>query len=718
MYKKTLCSAFFAVSLLLSAGEVFQNPSFENDKIEFTLTRMDGPFKRIPAKTADSRYSSGFDTERFHRGKRSFKVSTTYAQGRNYLTFAKIPCEPHKEYEFYLYYYLADQKEVNSVWCNTSFFDAKGKMVGYRNQDHQSCLPDRWHRFSVTDYAPANAVTMKVQVLFIGPQTAWIDDVAVRELPEKKFTQSAGVLLLQNNDFALYGEKSYFQIPEKGLPAGLKKGKEITLSAAGNETESFQLVLSPNRDFEDVTLAVSDLKSDKNSIASANIKIRRVEFTRNIPEANPRMEGIHADPLPEYAPVKAVKGKNCGYFLTVSVPANTPKGCYTGNITLSGGKEKLAVIPLKVNVYGFTLPEVNLLNTYFFANTSAAYNKLDGRPRKEVLHDIHTLYKELKLTGNQAYRVAEPKWKKENGRIVVTDWTPFDNSVRQHVKDYGMTSFGIPILKSLGDNSGWYKSPGRKTVKVWSRIVGAEPPATPFGGYYDEPEGLGYVIDYAKAFTEHVKKEFPELAFYYYLYDEVRGNNTVLANIIRKLTAAVPDLRIMLTVDYYGDYMPKYHTKVAAFDARNLDGTVKNFKELWLYQWDSTLDPAKTVNARLFGWRLISANASGALLWQTIYCGSGKNMFNPWQEIGKKHTNACIIYPPYQGKGGVVPSLRIMQIRDGIEDYNILKMLEMKKGRDFVTKLIAPVVPEPFTVVNNPAIMEQIRAKAAKELEK
>ncbi len=719
MYKKTVSITLFFVAAMLFSGEVFQNPSFENDKIEFKLTRMDGPFKKIPPKAEDKRYSSGFDTTRAHSGKRSFFCTATESNGRNYITYSKIPCKPHKEYEFSLWYYLSNQKDVVSVWCNTSFYNAEGKMIGYRNRDHKTSLPNRWHHFRVTEYAPANAVSMNVQVLFIGPQTVWFDDVNFRELPETKYLKTAGILLNKNNEFSLYADKPYFQIPQKGLPEGLKKGGEVTLCAAGNETESFQLVLAPNKDFDALSLSVSDLKNGKNSISANNIKIRRVEFTKNIPAPNPRLEGIHADPLPEYATVKAVKGTNSGYFFTVSVPSGTPKGCYSGNITLANGKDKLVSVPLKVNVYGFSLPEVNLLNTYFFANTSAAYKKLDSRPRKDVLHEVHTLYKEMKLTGNQAYRVTAPKWKNENGHIVVTDWTPFDKSVRQHVKDYGMTSFAIPVLKSIGDNGGWYKSPGRKTTKVWGRrIVGAEPPATPFGGYYDEPVGMGYVIDYAKAFTEHVKKEFPELAFYYYLYDEVRGNNRVLAKIIEQLTAAVPDLKIMLTVDYYGDYMPAYHTKVTPFDGKGLDGNVKNFKNLWLYQWDSSLDPAQTVSARLFGWRLYAANASGALLWQTIYCGGGKYEFNPWKEIGVRHPNACIIYPPYQGKGGVVPSLRLMQIRDGIEDYNILKMLEQKKGRDFVTKLIAPSIPEPLTAVNDPLLMEQIRDKAAKELEK
>ena len=55
--------------------------------------------------------------------------------------------------------------------------------------------------------------------------------------------------------------------------------------------------------------------------------------------------------------------------------------------------------------------------------------------------------------------------------MVVTDWSPCDEAIRELRDRYHFHDIKIPILRMLGDNGGWFKTKGRKTKKKWGRIL-------------------------------------------------------------------------------------------------------------------------------------------------------------------------------------------------------------------------------------------------------
>ena len=57
-------------------------------------------------------------------------------------------------------------------------------------------------------------------------------------------------------------------------------------------------------------------------------------------------------------------------------------------------------------------------------------------------------------------------------------------------------------------------------------------------------------------------------------------------------------------------------------------------------------------------------------------------------------------------------------MRDGIEDFDYLKLLEAKKGRDYVLQTIASLIPDPLEPASDYRKMLEIREKIAAELEK
>ena len=656
--------------------------------------------------------------------KKSLFFSTSNPAGRNYLSFSRLPCEAHREHEFSIWYRMEDVRPGGRLWCEYWCYDRDGKLLKHVNGSNHDSTPGKWHQFRLRFFPVKDSRFCTVTLKFCGPMKVWVDDAAFRLLPEAKFPKSDGLLLVQTPDFNCYAERACFQIPESGLPANLEPGKEVELSAAGNEAESFQLVLNSKPDRKAVSASVSDLVCGKNSIPAAQTEIRRVEFAGVIEQANPRMGGRHADPLVSFdEPVGLPAGKNLGLYLTVRVPAQTPKGVYRGKVTLKDSEKVLAEIPLTVKVRGFSLPDRPALKTYFYTLPGFSvqnYAKFDSRPVSVAMDEAQKLLRLMRVTGNQVCKPATPKWKIRDGHVVVTDWKPFDESLEKMIREYHFFNFGIPVLKLIGDNAGWLKSPGRKTHKRWNRLVGSEPPRTPFGGYYDEPVGLGYVIDYAKAFLAHTKEKYPQIDFYYYLYDEVPFDvYEDLAPILKKLTEAVPDLKIMLVAGEYGALLPPYHTKVSGLDGFSVHSPAKNFREHWYYQFVSSMDPARYLAARSYPWRVYLADGCGGLLWSTMYYGPKGNPFDPWTELGTKYSEpfATIFYPPYRGKGGVVPSLRAWQIRDGIEDFDYLKLLEAKKGRAYVLETIAPFISDPLEIQTDHRMLLKVREIIAAELE-
>ncbi len=149
---------------------------------------------------------------------------------------------------------------------------------------------------------------------------------------------------------------STYKIMKKD-PVPEKKG-EIGLKAAKNETESFQLILSPSKDLSSVSITISGFREENGSlISSENVKIRKVEYVRvTKPSGKLHKAGWYPDPLPMCeASFEAYAGVNTPLWFTVEVPASALPGTYTGDITIRSGTWEVK-IPVQIKVWDFTLP--------------------------------------------------------------------------------------------------------------------------------------------------------------------------------------------------------------------------------------------------------------------------------------------------------------------------------------------------------------------------
>ncbi|MCM8769799.1 MAG: DUF6067 family protein, partial [Candidatus Omnitrophica bacterium] len=135
------------------------------------------------------------------------------------------------------------------------------------------------------------------------------------------------------------------------------EARPIKLALAGNEYESFQLVLVPFwRDIKDIRVTFSDLAGPR-KISKNNFFPFRVEYVKlkNVDPEDTRMREYEPDILFPATSFSLEAGKLQPVWIDFYLPADTPAGTYRGQVSFSAGKQRYSW-PIEVTSYGFNLP--------------------------------------------------------------------------------------------------------------------------------------------------------------------------------------------------------------------------------------------------------------------------------------------------------------------------------------------------------------------------
>lgn len=660
-------------------------------------------------------------TDKARTGRWSLRSVCEIPEKGTEINFNLLPFFPGKKYRFNAFYFVASAEGKNRVAGRVAFLDANGKPIRYMFPEFKSS-PGEWHKMNVEFFPPNNCARITLTLWLTGKQTVYLDDFYCGIIEEKESgnRNAAAVQLKDSGQCTIWKDAYYRKIPSSGVPAGMKTGTVVKLSAAANESEPFQIVISAKKDLPGVTLAFSPLKGKNGVIPAAALSVKRVGFVELKNPDNPSLKGLNADPLlPEQtAPVE--KDRNLPFFVTTSVPPGTPAGIYEGEVRVLSRNAELGKFRLSLRVFGFELPSDPYLKTFFYLRAFAPYNRWDKRPDREKLENFHRLLRDHRITGNQALVPPAPKWMIENGCLKVTDWTGFDREIEHRSRVYGQRNFIVPLLMIRGDNGGWFIG-GKRADK---------PGKSPFGKFnLISPEGLRYAGEYAAAFCSHVKEKFPGLSFYAYIYDEPPAKVYAdLKKLQNHLHAAAPELKIFTpkqVIDEIGyvhtfcvPFTPGYFLPERQLVHKQHGG------DIWYYNWPVSLSSHNYIRNRLFSWQIYAGNGSGGLLWMTVYTPMG---VNPWTDLDKTFScgAATIFYPPRKAGEGNIASQRAALIRESIDDFDYFSILEElinrhypSTGRIRVMEILRAVFTEPpFDFVNDPHLLENIRGKIAEEIE-
>ncbi len=457
--------------------------------------------------------------------------------------------------------------------------------------------------------------------------------------------------------------------------------RRVTLGAARDETESFQLVVIPSgRALKHVTVEAGDLVGPKGRIP---LRWRRVGYVETgIPRYKPLYVGWWADPLLPPGPFDVKAGERQPLWFSVSVPADAAPGRYEGQVTIRCGAASVRA-PVSLRVRSFRLPRPGTLAAPFGLYLSSLSSWWYGRGPRRL--PIETYVRWCKFMGeyrltpkNIAREYVKDTFRKTHRHEI--DMTALHQTIGQLApRYYPPYSFGLFRLPNAGTVRRYLKrSPeaARKYLDGYVKLVDA----------------------YAK---EWRRQKFPFKAFLYGCDEPRSPMLPILRDAYVKFQKVAPEFPIMQTISHRNPYELVGRVGVWCPLTPSLESPFyaerkKAGDMLWGYVCCSPrppyanffVDQPATAHRVLF-WQLRKAGATGLLYycvcaWKGIpNAASGKPCFpdvpihlsDHWTcKRFKVNGDGLLVYP---GKNMTpIPSIRLEIIRDGIEDYEYLALLD------------------------------------------
>lgn len=481
-------------------------------------------------------------------------------------------------------------------------------------------------------------------------------------------------------------------------------GDKLIIEMAKNETEGAQIVITPNTDIGSYDVIVSDLKCGDNVIKGEDIAIWQQNYvhvtSKGVRNYN---DDYPAGWIPDFMlPLDIAKAygenkisENCNQSVTVEVETTeeTVAGKYTGTVTVIADAQEY-VMPIEVTVWDITLHSTSrtcfsIARAYFY------YGELDNSVETE-----------------DAYYAALLDYKC-NGFFV-----PGESESPELMKEYldkywdhpNFNTYSLPALNAYGDNTvniRYYKqylkylasksTPERNYLE--KAIVYVEP--------LDEPQltnKIGMVDGELSKMRAAAEEVISELAAegYYSGFENADEWKAVLEDTIR-------NIQLILTDTYRSEYQNADATLCPTFDLYSADDTVtaltdyatENDNEMWWYGCNNPKYPFPTyhiddslIGTRAVGWMQKQYGITGNLYWrvnqfhqQFVDLSPADKGLDPYVEtnrIGKSsevssNGEGYLFYPGKKyGSDTPFPSLRLLNVRDGNDDYDLLSVLEQK----------------------------------------
>lgn len=444
----------------------------------------------------------------------------------------------------------------------------------------------------------------------------------------------------------------------------------VELEAAGNEKESFQLVVLPaGSDLKRVSVKLSEFSGPAGKLPANAVSAIPVGFieTKFVPIYQASYTGFYSDPLlPFLKQVDVKRGEAQPFWIRADIPAEQTAGVYTGKATVAIGGRDAFTVDIALQVRGFTLPEQSPL--------PLAITFKPGYVRK-LMPQIPDSKKDT--VPAQAWKKHRHAWAKMLSDYYIT----YD-----YLYGYQTDKTWQPDFEILAEL--------KKRGRLGRFNLGYFSPASdhPAGNY-----GMQPTIDHLKQACRKAKELGILSHAYIYGCDELIANNFPRVNraaaILKKEFPGVPVLTTSYddtygmdgklgNIDWFCPHNFKYNPEQAA-------AARKAGKQVWWYICagpevypnnyieSSGLEPRLMMGAMTAKYR-----PDGFLYYELAFWNSLEPITS-----GPFVSFKAESYPNYNGDGmWVYPgpdstplaSIRLENFRDGLEDYAYVKLLEKK----------------------------------------
>ena len=441
---------------------------------------------------------------------------------------------------------------------------------------------------------------------------------------------------------------------------------QIHISAAGNEHESFQVLVVPLwADINDLTVEFTDLTGPSGyTIAKTNLVWYSVEYTETTKDLYPvEYIGYWPDPLRKSDYLTnhqtTVPMNWClrPLWITLYVPKSACPGDYTGTVRIKSASGQSRDMTLHVKVRNFALPFRPYFKTAF---------------RNPVNMETLTAHRMGRAnSGNDNVIIERP-----NGSIYLN---------KAHINK----QFNANLPLGLGTQAIRSKYWGYNATNYKLTVIpeGSTKPETRTFPMYGT-EHLGYVSQFHKEWWDYIKQRNLEDVCFSYVMDEPAPSNYSNMNLLLNTIATVdPSIRTVVPgVPRPGDSLSDFKNLkimcpgLSSYDPHLAAQGKAAGKESWWYVCFGPKKPYPnlfidypSIDHRIIMWMSWKYGVEGFLYWQM------QNWVrNPWKDpetYASAHGDGCLYYPPLVN-GEIVITIRLENFRDGIDDYDYLAILK------------------------------------------
>ena len=535
----------------------------------------------------------------------------------------------------------------------------------------------------------------------------------------------------------------------------------VKIWSAKNEVESFQVVVTaPKETINVVKVEVSDLIGrDDSKIGKDNIRLFREECVR-VRMSTPRAElppGLYPDPLVPFidpvtgkpiepltrtrkkwgepvttsghdmyaVPFEVFKGQNQAIWVDVHVPKNVSAGVYSGQLRVRAKGGILEQIPVSVTVWDFTLPDGPTHRNHFggFSNVARYFNVERGSDRfKRIEMRYCRAMAEHRINPPIPHHLL-PQVNDDGSLTIVPER---HKALSEFIAELNVTDFEIPRARFARLPSSTSR-PDYKTITSPNRKKAQR---------------------YYKDFYKYLQDNGWEKRAYVYMLDEpnLRENYEQVLVLGKLVHEAVPQLKCLVVEQTYlqDPSWPDIDPAVdiwcplwSFIDRKTVSDKIAGGDEVWSYtalvqrspryhpQYENVknLDPPywhidRPLSVyRVPTWINYQYGITGLLYWSTV-----TTVIEPWSNPAFAHPRhynggGFLFYPGVPcGIDGPVAGMRVKNLRDGMEDYEYLAILEKLAGKKAAKKIVEAIAPNFWSSSKEPDEFLAARQKLAEQI--
>lgn len=521
-------------------------------------------------------------------------------------------------------------------------------------------------------------------------------------------------------DITIWSAPSTVKIKQDDINYADKREAKLEYNAVRNEYESQQLMITATKKVDSYYLDVADLTNGSDVISKDNIEVYNEKYVKatdsygeyTMPDALIPLEAAKA-----HGELTIAKNNNAALWVTIYVPKETPVGTYKGTFQLTID-DKVTEIPVSLTVNDYTLTDetnaatvfswrykrvaageldssTEMMETYyeFFLDYRVSLQSmpLETMSREEVISCLERYYDRLSTftilgeIGNISLNVLSNKTIFKEQILAVAELSAkqgrnlFDKAIFYMIDEANYSNAGMPEklttqIAQLGDylqecvddiqkdTSGIYTN--FKKMSGWKESILDIPNVMP-----STPQPTRWLVEHKD--DENVKALFSLRSM----------NNLCLHGHLteREIYADIVDIceEYNINLWWYGCVSPmgpggNYHIgDDSLLTARNIAWIQKKYDFGGNLYWN------------ISGSSLERDGYRSEVQWQDVYT-------NPFHIQESVAGDGFVIYPgAAYDVYGPLPSIRLMAIRDGQEEYELLydlensyKALQAKYGDD------------------------------------